>query len=296
MKKIPLFIITLCLSLFSTAFAIAQVGTTFYGLDAGQNGNRNSNFGNMAGDVQGVAGNDNTFIGYRSGLKAFGDFNVSAGAYAGYNLTSGTKNSFLGAASAFRNKSGSDNLYIGFAAGYTSELSGNVMIGDGAGSNNGGAQNVFIGYNAGAYESGSNKLYIDNSNTATPLIYGDFTSKKVGINTNNLINQLGNANITAYSLYVKGGILAEEVHVEAGWADYVFESDYTLMPIEKVADFIDKNGHLPNIPSAKVVAVEGIELGDMAKRQQEKIEEIMLYVIKIQKEIDTINKELKTND
>jgi len=66
------------------------------------------------------------------------------------------------------------------------------------------------------------------------------------------------------------------------------------MPIEKVADFIKENGHLPNIPSAKVVAIEGIELGDMTKRQQEKIEEIMLYIIEIQKEIDTINTELET--
>lgn len=294
MKKISLFAISLCISLLSTAFVIAQVNTTFYGQDAGQNGNRNSNFGNMAGDVQGTAGDDNTFIGYRAGFKAFGDFNTSTGAYSAYNLLSGSRNSFLGGTAGFNNKLGNDNLFIGFASGYTNKQSGNVMIGDGAGSNNDGSQNVFLGYYAGAYETGSNKLYIDNSATATPLIYGDFSSKKIGINTSNLVSLLGGADLSAYSLYVKGGILAEEVHVEAGWADYVFENDYTLMPIEKVASFIEKNGHLPNIPSAEAVAKEGIELADITKRQQEKIEEIMLYVIEIQKEIDTINKELET--
>jgi len=292
MKKTPLLIVAICMSLFSTNFTLAQTDTTSYGLNAGANGYRNSNFGNKAGDVTNVAGDDNTFIGYYAGSRAFGSFNVSAGAYSAYFLTSGSENSFLGTVAGFRNKNGNHNLFMGFAAGYANESAGNVMIGDRAGSNNNGFRNIFIGYNTGTSELGSNKLYIDNSGTATPLIYGDFGTKKVGINTKNLISQLGTANLSAYSLYVKGGILTEEVHVTSGWADYVFENDYSLMPIEKVADFIDKNGHLPNIPSAKVVETEGIELADMTKRQQEKIEEIMLYVIKIQKEIDTINQEL----
>ena len=78
--------IAICLSLFSTAFAIAQTGTTYYGTDAGQNGDRNSNFGNMAGAVQVTAGDDNTFVGYSAGDRAFGDFNTSACAYSAYKL------------------------------------------------------------------------------------------------------------------------------------------------------------------------------------------------------------------
>ncbi|MFK7747293.1 MAG: hypothetical protein AB8B65_02775 [Kordia sp.] len=295
MKKISLLAVACCYCLLSTAFVTAQVNTTHYGQGAGQNGNRNSNFGYIAGNVQGTAGDDNTYIGARAGRLAFGDFNVSAGSYSAYYLQAGSKNSFLGATAGFQNVSGNDNLYIGFAAGYANKQSKNVLIGDGAGSSNNGFGNIFLGHSAGASESGNNKLYIDNSNTATPLIYGDFSSRKVGINTNNLINQLGGADLSAYSLYVKGGILTEEVHIETGWADYVFEKDYKLLSLEKVANFIATNGHLPNIPSAKVVAAEGIELADMTKRQQEKIEELMLYVIEIQKEIDAINKELETN-
>jgi hypothetical protein len=295
MKKISLFAITCCFCLLSTAFVIAQTNTTSYGQSAGTNGYQNSNFGNMAGASVNAAGDHNTYIGFSAGRIAFGDFNVSAGSYSAYFLQGGSRNSFLGTTAGFRNISGDDNLYVGFAAGYSNKQSRNLMIGNAAGSNNDGTRNVFIGHSAGANESGNDKLYIDNSSTATPLIYGDFSTKKIGINTNNLINQLGSADLSAYSLYVKGGILTEEVHIQTGWADYVFEKEYHLLPIQKVADFIAVNGHLPNIPSAKVVAVEGIELGDMTKRQQEKIEEIMLYVIEIQKEIDTINKELETN-
>lgn len=295
MKKTSLFAIGCCFYLLTTAFLIAQNDTTDYGQGAGQNGDRNSNFGYFAGSFQGTPGNDNTYIGARVARSASGDFNVSAGAYSAYYLQNGSRNSYLGATAGFFNVSGDDNLFAGFASGYANKQSHNVMIGDGAGSSNNGARNVFLGYYAGANETGNDKLYIDNSNTSTPLIYGNFATKKIGINTNNLVNQVGNADISAYSLYVKGGILTEEIHVQPSWADYVFEKDYTLMPIEEVASFIEKNGHLPNIPSTEVVEKEGIELGDITKRQQEKIEELMLYIIEIQKEIDTIHKELETN-
>ncbi len=42
--------------------------------------------------------------------------------------------------------------------------------------------NVFLGYNSGYSETGSNKLYIENSNSGAPLIGGDFSTNRVGIN------------------------------------------------------------------------------------------------------------------
>jgi hypothetical protein len=53
-----------------------------------------------------------------------------------------------------------------------------------------GSGNVFLGYQAGYNETGSNKLYIANSSTSTPMIYGDFTSGNVGIGTNNPTERL----------------------------------------------------------------------------------------------------------
>ena len=59
----------------------------------------------------------------------------------------------------------------------------NTSVGFETGANNlTGSGNVFLGYQAGYNETGSNKLYIDNSNTSTPLIYGDFDTDKVTIN------------------------------------------------------------------------------------------------------------------
>src|SRR5690606_30422515 len=137
----------------------------------------------------------------------------------------------------------------------------------------------------------------DNSNTAIPLIWGDFAldqlkfNGKVGIGNSfgNFPTTAGTVNVSAYSLFVNGGILTEEVRVilKAQWADYVFEEDYNLPKLEEVETFIKENKHLPNVPSAKEVTENGIELGEIATIQQEKIEELTLYII----EQNKLNKE-----
>lgn len=111
---------------------------------------------------------------------------------------------------------------------------------------------------------------------------------KIGIGTGDatLPNTAGGVDVSNYKLFVKGGILTEEVRVSTTWADYVFNKDYNLKPLSEVETFIKENGHLPNVPSAAQVKEEGIELGNMAKIQQEKIEELTLYII----EQDKINK------
>ena len=83
----------------------------------------------------------------------------------------------------------------------------------------------------------------------------------------------------SYRLAVKGKIRAEEVKVETGWADYVFEDDYNLPTLKEVEDHIKNQGHLINIPSAKEVEANGIYLGEMNKLLLEKIEELTLYII-----------------
>ena len=112
---------------------------------------------------------------------------------------------------------------------------------------------------------------------------------RVAIGTENTPTAIGAANLNAYKLYVKGGILTEEVRVRTGWADYVFASDYTLKPLAEVEDFIAINKHLPNVPSAKQVEEEGLSLGEMAKIQQEKIEELTLYIIELNKKLEILD-------
>jgi len=96
----------------------------------------------------------------------------------------------------------------------------------------------------------------------------------------------------SWKLAVKGKIRAEEIKVETGWADYVFDEDYMLPSLEDVEKHIKKKGHLINIPSAKEVEENGIELGEMNKLLLEKIEEQMLYILQQRKQIQRLEKEL----
>lgn len=95
-----------------------------------------------------------------------------------------------------------------------------------------------------------------------------------------------------HKLSVNGTIGAGEVIVEAPvWCDYVFEDDYKLKPLSEVKSYIDKNGHLPDVPSAEVVEEKGISLGDMTKIQMEKIEELTLYMIEMQEKMEKLQKQ-----
>lgn len=96
-----------------------------------------------------------------------------------------------------------------------------------------------------------------------------------------------------YLLSVNGTIKSKEIIVEStGWSDYVFDQGYTLMPLNDVAAFIEKNGHLPGIPSAQEVGEKGINLADMSANLMKKIEELTLYTIQLKKENDLIRAEL----
>ena len=99
---------------------------------------------------------------------------------------------------------------------------------------------------------------------------------------------LGTTNLGSYKLSVNGNIRTKEVVVENGWADYVFDKKYKLLPLDEVEKFIQLNKHLPNIPAAKTVEEKGLSLGDMQRRMMEKIEELTLYIIELKKEIDTL--------
>ena len=98
-------------------------------------------------------------------------------------------------------------------------------------------------------------------------------------------------------LAVNGNIHAKEVKVDlVGWPDYVFTKGYDLPPLAEVEQHILEKGHLINIPPAKEVEANGIQLGEMNKLLLEKIEELMLYTLQQQKEILLLRKQLKKVD
>lgn len=115
---------------------------------------------------------------------------------------------------------------------------------------------------------------------------------KLHINNNVMIGSGSPA--AGYLLSVNGKIISEEVRVEldVDWPDYVFQKSYQLPSLSEVEKYIRDNGHLPNIPSAKTVATEGFELGDMNRRLLEKIEELTLHLIQQNKEILRLKKDM----
>jgi hypothetical protein len=142
-------------------FCIGGGGTSFAAEDAGEP------FQEDIIDLLGTEGQTNTFYGN------------GAGTY----ITTGTECSFFGALAGYQNTTGNNNTFVGYAAGIgIVSGSGNVFIGERAGYNASGSGNVFIGERAGYNETGSEKLYIANTNTTSPLIYGDFADKYLRIN------------------------------------------------------------------------------------------------------------------
>ncbi len=88
-------------------------------------------------------------------------------------------------------------------------------------------------------------------------------------------------------LSVNGNIHSKEVRVDLnGWPDYVFAEAYKLPTLRKVENYIKRKGHLKNIPSAKEVAEKGVLIGDMNAKLLLKIEELTLYIIQQQKDIE----------
>ena len=107
----------------------------------------------------------------------------------------------------------------------------------------------------------------------------------VGINVSNTGQSFGNNAGGPYSLAVNGRILAQEVRVRTGWADYVFSASYPLRSLTRVESFVRKYHHLPGVPSAAQVEQEGIQIGQMNAVLLSKIEELTLYVIQQQKQL-----------
>ncbi len=128
--------------------------------------------------------------------------------------------------------------------------------------------------------------------SATTNFIGTTDAQGLSFKTNNvqrlLISADGNVGIGtstitggAYKLYVKNGIRTEKVKVDvsSNWPDYVFHKKYKLPSLKEVEEFIQKNKHLPDVPSAAEVGKEGLDLGDNQAMLLKKIEELTLYVI-----------------
>ncbi len=144
-----------------------------------------------------------------------------------------------------------------------------------------------------------------NSDTATLFVgpsTGVGTFGKVGIATSSPIRTLdvngmshfadsmsiGTTKTNGSMLAVAGKISAEEIEISltTTWPDFVFSTAYELNTLAQVEEYISKYSHLPNVPSSEEVAEKGINIAEMDAILLQKIEELTLYTIAQQKQID----------
>ena len=136
--------------------------------------------------------------------------------------------------------------------------------------------------------------------TTTPNSEGDYMSMgmtETGWYFGYSPNAIGDSGTNikyAFSVHRDGLLTAREIKVNTnGWADFVFEDDYNLRPLKEVKTYIEKNNHLPDVPSAKDVANNGIQIGEMNKVLLRKIEELTLYMIE---QSENVNKLKEANE
>lgn len=97
---------------------------------------------------------------------------------------------------------------------------------------------------------------------------------------------IGTVNPGSFKLAVRGNVHAQQVNVDmTSWSDYVFKRDYPLPGLDEVKTYIDKNHHLPEIPSEQQIAKNGLDLGEMDKLLTKKVEELTLYLIEKDKQL-----------
>lgn len=295
----------------ATGYAYTGTSSIFFGANAGNvnAGLNNIGIGTLAMNLN-TTGKYNLAFGTQSMRKnTTGENNVAIGAFSMLENTTSSFNVAIGVSALQKNVAGGNNFALGYAA-LLNNVSGtnNVAIGSGAGQNNLGSNNLFIGKDAGRNETGSSKLYIANTNTSNPLIKGEFDNKNLKVNTGATVSStvgflaVGNFDAAytmpasnSYRLIVQDGIITEKVKVAlkstADWADYVFEPSYKLMSLEKVEEFVKENKHLPNVPSAEDMSKNGLDVSQTSAKLMEKIEELTLYMIEMNKEIKALKAE-----
>lgn len=103
----------------------------------------------------------------------------------------------------------------------------------------------------------------------------------------------GSAPVANYKLTVDGTLGARRIKVQQGaWADYVFHPDYQLPSLQEVENFVTAEKHLEGIPSEKEVLEKGLDLGDFDQQLLKKVEELTLYIIQLNKNVERLNKQV----
>ncbi|MFT6747727.1 MAG: hypothetical protein ACJAZ2_002084 [Glaciecola sp.] len=115
---------------------------------------------------------------------------------------------------------------------------------------------------------------------------------KATFGSNVFFNKSLNVGDSNFKVEENGNVWATKITVEVGpFPDYVFSTDYELPSIKSVEGYIKKNGKLPKMSSADEVSEHGVDLGELSRLQQEKIEELTLYIINLNNRLNDLEME-----
>lgn len=174
----------------NTASDITAIGSE--ALSSNTSGTHNTAVGRRALNSN-TTGYQNTAIGKEALVdNTTGPYNIALGNSALQHNLTGSRNVAIGHI-ALRDATGDRNVAVGVDAGQQNTGSNNVFFGFESGQTNTGSTNVFLGYRSGKNATGSNQLFIDNSDDATPLIYGEFADDELVINGELGINKINPA-------------------------------------------------------------------------------------------------------
>ncbi len=114
---------------------------------------------------------------------------------------------------------------------------------------------------------------------------------------NCIFNNTGNVGIgTLYpqhKLDVRGAIRANEIYVNvASGADFVFDEAYQLRPLSEVKEYVQRNQHLPEIPSAQEMQENGVNMNELQIQLLQKVEELTLYIIQQEQRIQELESQI----
>lgn len=131
------------------------------------------------------------------------------------------------------------------------------------------------------------KGYVTNTGTQKSFYNGNLY-----VSGNILVNKTSQAN-SSYKLDIDGNARANKIVVNTTGADYVFDSAYQLLKVDSLKDFIHKYHHLPGVLSAGEMQDQGLDVGDNQMALLRKIEELTLYIIKINQELELKNEKIQ---
>lgn len=204
----------------------------FLGINAGANDDESNNHNVGIGPnalSQNSTGSNNTAIGNEAMIfNSTGFQNTAVGQKAMNFNTSGSNNIAIGHKALRDNTTGAYNTVLGVSAGENLVGSSNVVLGYYAGYNSTGDYNVFLGRFAGYNETNSNRLYIENSSSINPLIYGEFDNDFLRVNGDLEVEKTTNASATVVTPF--GYQSSLKLFERGGSGDYGFEFQYDGSP------------------------------------------------------------------